>query len=349
MNPAKGRDFDPNDYAGMLKKYEADVKVQYLPLNMDKQYPITITDQMFRKAFLSWENLQDFVNTLTDSLYSGAYIDEYNYTKEIVTRAYKDNKAQIVKISNPNTQELAKEFLVKCRTLFKDFQEPTSEFNAWAKCGGYGRAVKTWTDKEDIILIIRTDISSYLDVNVLAQAFNIDKATLLGNMLEVKDFNVYGDNNELVIDGSKILGIVCDKAWFKIKTQDMYMDNSKNANNRTWNYYLNYIKMYQMSLFANGVILATEEPTVATTGFTVKTTDLNVTKGTKKIIEFETVPVTSNDQITVSNDGTNTTTTVEGRNKIIVDVKGDEEKSTLKVTIKAGSAQQDVNLTVKDV
>ena len=39
INPAKGRQYDVNDFAGLLVKYEADVKVQYTSVNMDLQYP----------------------------------------------------------------------------------------------------------------------------------------------------------------------------------------------------------------------------------------------------------------------------------------------------------------------
>ena len=35
VNPAKGRQYNVNDFAGILQKYEADVKVQYLVKNMD--------------------------------------------------------------------------------------------------------------------------------------------------------------------------------------------------------------------------------------------------------------------------------------------------------------------------
>ena len=42
VNPAKGRKFNGDDFAGILSKYEADVKVQYMNLNMDLQYPVSI-------------------------------------------------------------------------------------------------------------------------------------------------------------------------------------------------------------------------------------------------------------------------------------------------------------------
>ena len=38
VNPAKGRQFNVDDFAGLLVKYEADVKVQYQTINSDLQY-----------------------------------------------------------------------------------------------------------------------------------------------------------------------------------------------------------------------------------------------------------------------------------------------------------------------
>ena len=251
INPAKGRNFNGDDFAGILEKYESDVKTQYLSLNMDRQYPVTISRQRLQKAMTSWENLENFITAQTNSLYSGAYIDEYNFTKGIISSAYKNNQAVIRKIDSVNTEQKAKDFITQCRTLFKDFQKPSINFNAWAKNGGAGRPVKTWCDPSDVVFIIRNDISSYIDVNILAAAINIDKTTLLGNIIEVENFDMYDDTENLIFDGSNILGFIGDKAWFKIRTQDMFMDNAKNPNNRVWQYYLNLIKMYQFSLFAN--------------------------------------------------------------------------------------------------
>ena len=83
INPAIGRDFDINDFEGALKKYEADVKVQYQGINFDKQYPVTISRQKLKQAFTSWGNFESFVNGLTNSLYNGLYIDKYNYVSRI--------------------------------------------------------------------------------------------------------------------------------------------------------------------------------------------------------------------------------------------------------------------------
>lgn len=348
INPVKGRNFDADDYAGILEKYEADVKVQYLPLNMDRQYPITISDQMLKKAFLNWGAFEDFITGLTNALYSGAYIDEYMYTKGVVSSAYQNNVAIIEKVSNISTESSAKDFIARCRTLYKDFQNPSSKFNAWNKAGGNGRPVLTWTEPENIIFLIRNDISSYIDVNVLASAFNIDKSKLLGNIEYVDNFDMYNDNGELEFDGQNIVGLIADKSWFKIRTQDFYMDNGKNANNRTWNYYLNYIKMYKMSLFANGVIFATELPSgIPCTELKVLNTDLNISKEVRKTLYIESTPPTTTDKLQVTTTASNVTANVIDNNKIEVTISSSYEDETLQLTLTCGSISKTVTLTVK--
>ena len=84
INPAKGRQYNVNDFAGLLQKYEADVKIQYFNLNMDLQYPVSIQRQTLKKAFVSWGDLETFIEQLSNSLYNGAYIDQYKFTKYIL-------------------------------------------------------------------------------------------------------------------------------------------------------------------------------------------------------------------------------------------------------------------------
>lgn len=296
VNPARGRKFNVDDFAGLLVKYEADVKVQYTSVNMDLQYPVTVTRTKLKQAFVSWDALDTFIGELSNSLYNGAYIDEYQYTKELVSGAYKSNQAQIRQISAPTTEDLAKQFVTEARTLFLNFQTPSERYNAWAKVGGYGRPIKTWTNPEDIVFLVRNDIRAYLDVNVLANAFNIDKTDLLGNILPVDNFDMYDDNGNKIFDGSKIVGLIADKSWFRIKRQDMFLDEFYNANNRTWQYYLNLTKMYNYSLFANAVIFATEIPEVTVTSLDFKAPEgITIAEtGDKEGLDITVTPETAN-------------------------------------------------------
>lgn len=297
-NPAQARGFNVNDFAGLLIKYEADVKVEYHTVNSDVQYCVTVARQQLKKAMTSWDNLAEFITQLSNSLYNGCYIDEFRWTKNIISGAYKENRGVIQQISAVSSADTAKAFVEKARELFLNFQLPSNSFNAWAKNGGAGRPITTWSRPEDIVMVVRNDVRAKLDVEVLASAFNIDKATLLGNIITVDNFDSYDDEGNKVFDGSAIVGGLFDKAWFKIKTQDMFMENFYNANNRTMQYYLNVIRMYNMSLFANGVIFATAQPTVPATEVKFVEDEAEVAVGQKVTLHVVTKPVTANPTLT---------------------------------------------------
>lgn len=263
VNPAKARGFNVNDFAGLLQKYEAEVAVQYLGINSDLQYCVTITREKIRNAFTSWDNLESLVSGMINSLYNGAYITRYNQTKGLVLSAYMAGNVTTEIIDNPDDATSAKALIQKMRATFSKMKVPSTQFNAWKKVKGDDAfALKTWSDPSDVVVLISADVEALADVEVLASAFNMDKADFLGKVIVVDDFSQYEDDGDVAVDGSAIKAMICDKAWFKIKTQDFAIDEFYNANNRTWQYYLNDVRMVNYSLFANAVVFATSAPDI---------------------------------------------------------------------------------------
>ena len=209
---------------------------------------------------------------------------------------------------------------------------PSVEFNAWSKVGGNGKGVKTWTRKEDIVLLIRNDLLSYLDVEVMARAFNISSSELLGQVIAVDSF---GDD--------RIVGFIGDRRWFRINDQEMYLDEFYNANNRVWNYYLNKITAYNYSLFANGCILATEEVSVPITAMEFAVDGITGIVGTPEVVKVITTPATGNDEITYTS-SSNKVTITKLDNKTISLVTS-EAVSNATITATAGSVTATMRFT----
>lgn len=262
INPAKARGFDVNDFAGLLQKYESQVATQYLTVNSDLQYMVTITREKIRNAFTSWDNLEALVSGMVNSLYNGAYITRYNQTKGLALAAFNAGAVKYEVITNPTNEATAKALVRKMRADYSKMQIPSTAFNAWADVKGEGAfALKTWSNPEDIVVLISADVEALIDVDVLSAAFNMSKADFLGRVIVVDDFSQYADDGTQAVDGSMIKAMICDRAWFKIKTQDFAMDEFYNMNNRTWQYGLNDVRMVNYSLFANAKIYTTAEPT----------------------------------------------------------------------------------------
>ena len=64
----------------------------------------------------------------------------------------KETWLMLNKFHSPLTSvDLAKSFTTKARII--EFQMPYN-YNAWSKVGGSGRPITTWTDPEDIVILI---------------------------------------------------------------------------------------------------------------------------------------------------------------------------------------------------
>lgn len=346
VNPAKARGFNVNDFAGLLQKYEAEVATQYLTVNSDLQYCVTITREKIRNAFTSWSNLENLVAGMVNSLYNGAYITRYNQAKGLVLSAYTANSVNYETVSAVADGATAKALVKKMRATFSKMQIPSTKFNAWNKVKGGQLALKTWSDPEDVIVMISADVEANLDVEVLASAFNMSKADFLGRVIVVDDFSQYNEDGTVAVDGSKIQAVICDKAFFKIKTQDFAMDEFYNANNRTWQYYLNDVRMVNYSLFANAVVFATEAPSVPATDIKAGSASVSVEAGSTVKVPFNITPANATSEVTVTSSASGKATgTVQGRN-IIVEGKS---AGSATLTISANGHSDTISVTVTAV
>ena len=344
VNPAHARGFNVNDFAGLLQKYEAEVAVQYLSVNSDLQYCVTLTREKIRNAFTSWDNLEALISGYINSLYNGAYITRYNQTKGLVTAAFTGNNVQYQKISDVTDEQSAKSLIRQLRAAFSKMQIPSTKFNAWNKVKGGNLALKTWSDPQDIVVLISADIEALVDVEVLAAAFNMSKADFLGRVIVVDDFNQYNEDGTVAVDGSDIKAMIADRAWFKIKTQDFAMDEFYNANNRTWQYYLNDVRMCNFSLFANAIVFATDDPDVDATDLDIDTASVTLKAGETVTVPFVLTPANATSAITVTSSAdTYAVGSVSGRN-IVVEGKA-EGSATL--TVAANGHSDTISVTVQ--
>lgn len=347
VNPARGRVYDINDFAGLLVKYESDIKAEYTEINFDVQYPVTIIRKELEKAFVSWGDFESFLMGISTSLYNGAYIDDYKYTKKLITNAYVNNAVQMETVSfagaTPTKDEL-ESLTARLRQAYLDFMVPSTKYNAWKKVGGYGRSIVSWSKPENIVVFVSNKMASILDVQVLANAFNIDKAELVGRVYYVEDFDILDDSGEVVVDGSNIVALICDRRWFKIREKDMFMDEFYNANNRSWQSYLNVIKSFNYSLFANALMLVKALPTLNISAMQFNETSPEVKVGEKIRLSITTTPFTATQKVTFSS-GTTAKATVTKVDDRTVEVTG-VDAGTSVITAKAGSVTSTVTVKV---
>lgn len=289
-NPAIAEkyEFSNTAMAKLLTITDPDTHVAYYRRNRQDVYTKTISREGLQGAFVSWEKFEDFITSITTSLYSGNYIDEFEYTKDLVNGAYVNNKVIVEKVTEPTDETSSKAFLKKVRALYKKLSFPSTKYNAYSKFSGANGLIKTWTEPDRVVLIIKADAMAEVDVEALASAFNLDKANFLGRVVEVDEF-----------DSPEIVGVICDESWLQIYDNVFRFDEFYNARVMAWNEYLHAWGTYAICPFANAVVLATEEPTPATAvAFGTSTVELNLNDSPAyETLEITVTPANSTDNI----------------------------------------------------
>lgn len=256
-NPAEAEAYEYSNtaMAKLLTITDPDTHVAYYRKNRKDLYTKTITREGLQEAFVSWDKFEDYISSITQSLYSGNYIDEFEYTKDLVDGAYENGKVITQVVADPSSSEAnAKAFVKAARKLYKRMTFPSTEYNAYSRFSGARGVVKTWTNADRIAIIIKSDALADIDVDVLASAFNIEKASLLASrIVEVDSFK-----------NPNIIGVICDEAWLQIYDNLFRFDEFYNARVMAWNEYLHVHGTYAISPFANAVCLCTAAPTELT-------------------------------------------------------------------------------------
>lgn len=266
-NPAEAEQYEYSNtaMAKLLTITDPDTHVAYYRRNRQDLYTKTISREGLQGAFVSWDKFEEFISTITTSLYSGNYIDEFKYTKSLIDGAYDNDKVIVETVTNPTNEETAKAFLKKVRALYNKLSFPSTEYNAYSKFSGAKGSITTWTDPERVVLIIKADAMAEIDVDALASAFNLDKANFMGRVIQVDKF----ENDE-------IIGVICDEAWLQIYDNVFRFDEFYNARVMAWNEYLHAWGTYAICPFANAVVLANGQPKPATA---ISVSDVSVVKG----------------------------------------------------------------------
>lgn len=289
-NPAEAEAYEYSNtaMAKLLTITDPDTHVAYYRRNRKDLYTKTITREGLQGAFVSWEKFEDYISAITTSLYSGNYISEFNYTKQLIDGAYDNGKVIVETVNAVTDASSAKAFVKKARALYSKLKFPSSNYNAYSKFSGAKGTITTWTDEDRIVLIVKSDVMAEVDVEVLAAAFNIDSAKLMGRIVEVDSF----ENDE-------IQAVLCDEAWLQIYDNILRFDEFYNARVMAWNEYLHAWGTFAICPFANAVVLASALPKPATA---ISVSDVSVEKDATTTVTVTLTPSDATTDLTYLSD-----------------------------------------------
>lgn len=290
--------FDPEkaEHKWMARELP-DVLSAFHRINFKAFYKITISYEELRAAFLTWSGLHDLVGRIIEQAYTSANWDEFIMFKYILAKAAIQKQMYPVEVPDPdatNAKAVTTAMVAASNALlFMD-----SSYNAMG--------VTTYTDKDSQIMIINTKFAAIQDVEVLAQAFNMDKAMLQGRVVMINGFNMTAGEMKRLKLLEKVIGttfpqfstaelailetipaMLVDEKFFIVLDQLFDLKNAENGEGLYWNYWLHTWKLFSWSPFANAVLFTTTKSAVTTV--TVTPATATVGKGVTKQFESKVV------------------------------------------------------------
>ena len=264
VNIAKVVDFDVEKAeAREFKRTIPDVRSAFHTMNWRVMYPVTIQDEDLKQAFLSLEGVTDLIAKIVDSVYTAAEYDEFLLFKYLLIKAVAGGKMKPVKIGDGTD---LKESAVQFRGISNVLPFMSSEYNE--------AHVKTNTPKSRQVIFMDAMFNAQFDVNVLASAFNMEKADFMGRLFLIDNWETFDNErfevirknstgiSEVTANELKLMkdvkAIILDEEWFQVFDNNNKFTEKYVASGMYWNYFYNTWKTISNSPFANAVVFVTD-------------------------------------------------------------------------------------------
>lgn len=290
----KGENFDSAGAESTLfKRNIPDIKSVFHILNRQNTYTTTVENAQLKQAFLSADGFNSLIEKIIQTLYTSDNYDEFLLMKNLIHTNGVEGKFQMYSVTPVTDEATAKAALSIIKEVSNDMTFMSDKFNH--------AGVKTSTPKNEQIVLINTKFDARVDVEVLASAFNMDKADFIGRRVLVDDFGGL----------SNVLCALVDKDWFMVYDNLFTTEDIYNPKGLYYNYFLHHWQTLSTSPFANAVLFVTVAPTLES---------INLYPATKTVSKGETIQFTVEtvgtgnppSKVVYTHDGTDTTISTTG-------------------------------------
>lgn len=315
VNMCKGKLYDPREsYEYAFQQYQSYIMSVFHKVNLQMQYPVTITYDNLRSAFLTEYGIRDMMAAKMESAVTGANWDEYSAMKGMIDAGYEQQILPAVTVPAVADESTAKKLLAEIKAAVNEFKFPNPANNI--------AGATSASEPYNLIWITTPRVDANIGVEALAYAFNMDKAQVDVRTVIVDKF-----------DNAAIQGVLMDIRFFNVRDQFREMSDQRLANILSWNYFYTMVEMISASPFYPIRVFTTD--TVATSSLSITAVGGNYTQG-----EVITIPATVTGGTgtyhqrllnwSVEGATSRDTYILPGTNQLYV---GADETGTLKVTI----------------
>lgn len=255
---AEGREF---------KRTMPDVRSAFHTMNWRVMYPVTIQDEDLKLAFLSIDGVTDLISKIVDAVYTSAEYDEFLLFKYLLIKSISHGKMKPISIGAGTD---IKESAIQFRGISNKLPFMSSEYNE--------AGVINNTPKDRQVIFMDAMYNAQYDVEVLASAFNMDKADFMGRLFLIDDWTSFDmDRFDVIMSESDgleavtpeelalladVKAVMLDDRWFQVYDNNNKFTEKYVASGLYWNYFYHVWKTISYSQFANAVVFVSNSSTI---------------------------------------------------------------------------------------
>lgn len=235
---AVGYEYDA-DGTGALDRVKPTVKTQYHQVDYAKDFQVTIQDKQVRKGFTTNGGVTRIANEIMESLHTGAEYEEYLKCIEILDTIATDSKykKEVADIVDNST---AKAFIKELKKTIKRMGFRSETF----------ANVENHCKPSQMILFLNMDWAVEMDVEMLAQAFNMSKQEINEcTIIEIPELT----------KNTKTKAILCDERALQIYDTYYGLEPQRNAKGKFTNHFLSTEKIFSYSNLVNIAVFNTPQ------------------------------------------------------------------------------------------
>lgn len=273
VNMVNAEPYDaPNSPANVFKRRLPDVRTMFHAMDLQTKYPVTISYQQLKQAFLSANGVVSLIQDIIRQVYTAARYDEFIMMKYTFATCALNGVIANDSYTAITDAATSTAFVKKVKSITGKMGFMSTSYNI--------AGVPTYSLPDEIYCIMTTDTAANVDVDVLAQAFNLDKVTFVGrqvlvdsfsfnegelkrlDMLLAKDPNYTRPDSGDLSALNTIGAIICDRNFPQFYDNlDMYTEQY-NADGLSWNEFYHVWRTYSASPFKNVVMLSSTASSV---------------------------------------------------------------------------------------
>ncbi len=295
VNIAKPFEYDPAVAESKVFAREIpDVRSAFHILNYQKFYKSTIQNEQLRQAFLSWTGITDLIAKIVDAMYTGANYDEFQTMKYMLAKNILNGRLNAVQIPTVSEQNM-KSIVGTIKGVSNNYEFMSTKYNV--------AGVATYSYKPEQYFVIDSNFDATMDVEVLASAFNMDKADFIGHRILIDSFGeldterlnqLFGsDPNYVPLTSAELTAlkaipaVLVDRDWFMVFDILMNFTEQYNGEGLYWNYWYHTWKTFSVSPFANASVFVPGVPSI--TSVTVSPESATISPGQTILLSAEVV------------------------------------------------------------